>query len=218
MRKQDRLLIGIITAALVLVISIFAWQLVSGHQQQQDQKTALALQKKQESANKSSQQRATKLANAKKAADKKAALNLWKNPTGGAYPKLKSGNTLKLTVSLDKQRVYLDDETTNKRLYTMVCSSGKDNTTPKGTFAVQERGDSFFNGELNEGANYWVSWLYHGVYLFHSIPTDASGNYEVKEGEKLGQPASHGCIRLSVPDAKWLFDNIPQGTTVVVGA
>ncbi|HAH78565.1 MAG TPA: L,D-transpeptidase, partial [Ruminococcaceae bacterium] len=34
--------------------------------------------------------------------------------------------------------------------------------------------------------------------------------------DKLGEPASHGCIRLPVEDAKWIYDNIPEGTKVVI--
>ena len=32
----------------------------------------------------------------------------------------------------------------------------------------------------------------------------------------LGQPASHGCVRLCVRDAKWIYDNCGLYTTVVV--
>ena len=33
---------------------------------------------------------------------------------------------------------------------------------------------------------------------------------------KLGTKASHGCVRLSVDDAKWIYTNCPAGTTVKV--
>ena len=87
-----------------------------------------------------------------------------------------------------------------------------------GTFYIEpERGDSFYNASLNEGANNWVSFKDHGIYLFHSVPTDASGNYNVKEAKKLGKTAaSHGCIRLSVPDSKWMSENLKTGTKVVI--
>ncbi|GEL13745.1 hypothetical protein FC15_GL001769 [Lapidilactobacillus concavus DSM 17758] len=219
MRKQDRLLITGITLSLLVVIGLFSWALIHDHQQP-TAKVAVVHQvnKKQD---KTAQHHSQKIQTAKKAAAKVTRAQqklLWKKPTGGKYPTLNTSHTLKLTVSLDKQRVYLDDLTSQERLYTMICSSGLNQTTPQGTYAIQERGDHFYNSALNEGANYWVSWLHHGVYLFHSIPTDVKGNYEAAEGEKLGQPASHGCIRLSIPDAKWLYDKIPQGTTVVVGA
>ena len=33
---------------------------------------------------------------------------------------------------------------------------------------------------------------------------------------KLGTQASHGCVRLSVDDATWIYTNCPAGTTVKV--
>ncbi|CCU56791.1 ErfK/YbiS/YcfS/YnhG superfamily [Bacillus subtilis E1] len=36
------------------------------------------------------------------------------------------------------------------------------------------------------------------------------------EAEKLGTKASHGCIRLTIPDAKWIYENIPEHTKVVI--
>ena len=32
----------------------------------------------------------------------------------------------------------------------------------------------------------------------------------------LGRKASHGCVRLSVEDAKWIYNNCPVNTKVVV--
>ncbi|MGO8693176.1 MAG: L,D-transpeptidase [Rectinemataceae bacterium] len=89
---------------------------------------------------------------------------------------------------------------------------------PQGIFFVQrERGPSFFSAKLDEGARYWISWLHHGEYLFHSVPTDSRGRIIAWEARKLGQKASHGCIRLTLPDAKWLYENIHYGTKVVIG-
>lgn len=222
MRKQDRILIMTIIIAMFAVITALSWQIYHAHATTQQQTTTV--QKKKTASEKSKKKMAaSKKSSAKKSSkqsksnsSKKTDPDLWKKPTGGTYPTLTVGEPLKLTVSLSKQRVYLDNQSTGKRLYMMICSSGMDNTTPTGTYAIQERGESFFNAQLNEGANYWVSWLYHGTYLFHTVPTDTSGNYNVAEAQKLGKPASHGCIRLSVPDAKWLYDNVPEGTTVVV--
>ena len=46
---------------------------------------------------------------------------------------------------------------------------------------------------------------------------DANGNYVVSEAEQLGKSSnSHGCVRLSVADAKWFYENIKTGTKVVV--
>ncbi|MFD0896201.1 L,D-transpeptidase [Loigolactobacillus binensis] len=142
----------------------------------------------------------------------------WRAPSEKkAYPDLKQHPHVWLDVSQGKQRVYVKDG--NQVLYTMYASTGMDNTTPNGTYSIQaERGDHFFNHKLNEGANYWTSWSGHGVYLFHSVPTDASGNYNVAEAEKLGHKASHGCVRLTIADAKWINTYIPFGTKVVIRA
>lgn len=32
----------------------------------------------------------------------------------------------------------------------------------------------------------------------------------------IGYSASHGCVRMHVPDAEWLFDRVPVGTPVVI--
>lgn len=33
---------------------------------------------------------------------------------------------------------------------------------------------------------------------------------------RLGMPLSHGCIRLRTDEAKWLYDNLPYNSTVVI--
>lgn len=61
---------------------------------------------------------------------------------------------------------------------------------------------------------WWVSFKNWGVYLFHSVPMDRQKNIIQKEAEKLGSPASHGCVHLQVEQAKWIYENIPEGTPV----
>ena len=57
-----------------------------------------------------------------------------------------------------------------------------------------------------------------GPILFHSVPyyTQAKNNLEWEEFNKLGSPASLGCVRMTVADAKWLMDNCPIGTLVTI--
>lgn len=150
---------------------------------------------------------------------KKAGPVNWLKPTGGPYPVIKPNEPIWIKVSTEKQRVYIMNG--NKTIYTMVCSSGldtnPDTSTPEGTFFIQaERGLSFYNPSEKEGAKYWVSWLNHGEFLFHTIATDQNGNFIKSEAMKLGQKASHGCIRLAVPDAKWIYNNIKYHTKVVI--
>ena len=37
-----------------------------------------------------------------------------------------------------------------------------------------------------------------------------------EEAAKLGQKASHGCIRLSLEDSIWFYENVTQGTPVLI--
>jgi len=142
----------------------------------------------------------------------------WHQPSmSQAYPKVQAHPNLQIEVSTVKQRVYLREN--GKVLYTMLASTGRQgDETPKGQFQVQaERGLHFYNAESKEGANYWVSFKDHGIYLFHSVPVDASGKYVTTEAEQLGKVAnSHGCVRLTIADAKWLYENIRQNTPVTV--
>ena len=51
--------------------------------------------------------------------------------------------------------------------------------------------------------------------LFHSV-TYTRDKKPLGDEKNLGRKASHGCIRLTVDDAKWIYDNCPYGTTVVI--
>ncbi len=120
------------------------------------------------------------------------------------YPDLNKVKDFWIKVDLKNNRTYLYDG--SKVIYTMYSTGGiykKDpktgklkSVTPTGTFyAQQERGDS----------------------LFHSVPTKADGKYNEQEAAKLGKTqGSHGCIRLSVPDAQWMEKNLPVGTKIEI--
>lgn len=130
------------------------------------------------------------------------------------YPVVSAHQPLTLEVSLAKQRVYVKAE--DRVLYTMFASTGMNDSTPHGTFTIQDRGESFYNPNERMGANYWTAFL-GTVYLFHSVPTDIDGAYILSEAQSLGKkPSSHGCVRLSVPDARWINETVPDGTKVVI--
>ena len=132
------------------------------------------------------------------------------------YPDPAAHPGLSLEVSLQDQRVYVRDG--SELLYTMYASTGMDDSTPRGSFRIQaERGDHFYNPGEGMGARYYTSFLNHGVFLFHSVPTDSKGGYIKEEADMLGiRPGSHGCIRLTVPDARWIMQSVPTGTPVLV--
>ena len=91
------------------------------------------------------------------------------------------------------------------------CSDGKKSTpTVRGEFTVASKGYYFDSGDFR---CYYYTQFY-GNYLFHSVLYDKE-NGNLADG-RLGMGLSHGCVRLQIDNAKWIYDNIPAGTKVVV--
>lgn len=119
-----------------------------------------------------------------------------------------------ISVSLSDQNVSVFDAD-DRLVYQFACSTGKPgDDTPTGTFSISDKGKSFYNPDVQQGAYYWTR--FKGTYLFHSLPFDSKQKMIQAEADKLGSPASHGCVRLTVENAKWIYDNIPKGTKVVI--
>lgn len=132
------------------------------------------------------------------------------------YPNLYNYPKAWIDVDIATQRVYIKNG--NTTLYEMYSSTGKNDATPRGTYHIQnERGKFFYTAPLKLGAYYYVSFLNHGEYLFHTTPTDVQGTYVKSIAKTLGrEPSSHGCVHLSAPDCKWIFENVPSGMKVVI--
>ena len=97
----------------------------------------------------------------------------------------------------------------------MLCSVGTDGKTPTGTYNTTDQ----YTWRLLTGNVYGqYATRITGHILFHSVPyfTQDKSDLEYEEYNTLGQAASLGCIRLTVEDAKWIYDNCPKGTTVVI--
>ena len=91
------------------------------------------------------------------------------------------------------------------------CTTGAAGTpTVKGYFTVQSKGLAF-----GSGYTCWYYTQFYGNYLFHSILYNPGSKTSIQDG-RLGINASHGCVRLSLANAKWIYDNIPRGTKVYV--
>ncbi len=81
----------------------------------------------------------------------------------------------------------------------MYASTGKDNSTPKGTFEIQtERGQFFYNSKSGEGAHYWTSFKDHGIYLFHTVPTNRKGHYLKDEAKRSATVLTRTAVCVSV--------------------
>lgn len=94
-----------------------------------------------------------------------------------------------------------------------LCSTGVDNKeTLVGYFEVTTKAPWFFSPKYGQGGKNYVQ--FKGNYLYHSIPLDSTQTKVLDY--TLGEPASHGCIRLAIEDSKWLYDNINEGSTVLI--
>ena len=127
-----------------------------------------------------------------------------------------------LKVSVKDQKVYaygLDENNEYTDLVkTMKCSTGrKGNETPLGTYE---------NG-TGPGARWhyfkkfdcWAQYAFYiqGDIMFHSVLYGSKeGSVTRSSVNNLGRRASHGCVRLSVDDAKWVWSNCPRNTKVIV--
>ena len=94
--------------------------------------------------------------------------------------------------------------------YEWRCTTGAPGMwTPHGQFSVGGKGLYF-----GSGYRCWYYTTITGEYLIHSILYHADG-YTVRDG-RLGYNGSHGCVRLATSNAKWIYDNIPYGTKIVI--
>ena len=96
-----------------------------------------------------------------------------------------------------------------------LASVGLNNKTPLGTFTTSKgyRWGTLLGGVYGQ----YSTRLINGI-LFHSVPyyQEDPSPLEWEEFNKLGTPASKGCVRMAVKDVKWIFDNCPAGMTVKI--
>ncbi|MBP3524732.1 MAG: peptidoglycan-binding protein [Clostridia bacterium] len=128
--------------------------------------------------------------------------------------------TLMVDVTNQIVRAYTYDENGQYTVLVreMICSTGtKKNPTPLGTTIMPSKRARW---------GYFPTWDSHAQYLtridsanaFHSVLYSAAdeNTLSVKSFNALGTPASHGCVRLYVSDAKWIYDNCAAGTIITV--
>ncbi|MEI8287333.1 MAG: L,D-transpeptidase [Actinomycetes bacterium] len=123
-------------------------------------------------------------------------------------------------IILDEQRAYIFN---NRRrlIATLPVSTGTDDQTPVGTFKVYSKSaQTYFSPDPSERMR-WMTRFTKGregaAIGFHGVPFRVTKSGEVPIFTPLGEyPVSHGCIRVRVADAKWIYDNMNLGTTVSV--
>ena len=126
----------------------------------------------------------------------------------------------KAYVSRKKNRVWIYKWTGkgyDKLAKTFICTTGARNTpTIRGTFqAVGQAGVRWWEME-----DCWVQYCFiiTGGFFFHSLLYNHKGAGRPTSGSvyNLGKNASHGCVRLELKNAKWIYDHCEPGMTVVI--
>ncbi|WEV42254.1 L,D-transpeptidase [Bifidobacterium sp. ESL0682] len=106
--------------------------------------------------------------------------------------------------------VYKDDQQVQSF---PVCTGKPGHETSLGTYVINVR----YTTQTMRGEDYvtpnvqWVSY-FNGGQGFHGAPWNPTG---IGTGDPAGH-GSHGCVNMNVSDAKWIFDNCPQGSLVQV--
>lgn len=125
-----------------------------------------------------------------------------KAETGNYYIKVNKGTNV--------VTVYTHD---NKPYTAFVCSAGY--ASPIGTFYTMNK----YSWWVLDGPSYGQyctritgSILFHSVWYYAQDKTTQS----YVQYNRLGTLASHGCIRLTTAAAKWIYDNCPLRTKVII--
>lgn len=127
---------------------------------------------------------------------------------------IKSPTTNLITTDLRNKLTYIFEKNENgmwNLLYKWSCTVGKPSTpTITGTFYINGR-KPYFGSDI-----YRVKYATRikGSYYYHSILFNPQGTEIIND--TLGVAISHGCIRLAVENAQWIYDNILDTTTVVI--
>lgn len=94
------------------------------------------------------------------------------------------------------------------------CCVGKPSTpTISGTYYIKSRGKYFDTGTKGRC---WYFTQINGNYLFHSVIYDRQPSPKKIIDNSMDAAVSHGCVRLHLENAKWIYDNIPKNTKVII--
>ncbi len=141
-------------------------------------------------------------------------------------------NTIKNKKSKTKYLIALDTKRNNLVIYKgskgkwkvykhWVCACGqKGHRTPRGNFKIGKRKPKFNTGETEKMGvkrakfTCWYATKFKGACFFHST-LYYLGSKSKHAAPYVGKHYSHGCVRLEIGNAKWLYKNCKKGTAVI---
>lgn len=124
------------------------------------------------------------------------------------------GGSKYILVDISDQHMYVYEN--DALIYSFVASTGINNATRVGTFAVQTRLDNAYGATWDIWMPNWLGIYYaggleNGIHALPILPNGAT----LWEGF-LGRPVSYGCVVLGTYESKLLYDWAELGTTVEI--
>lgn len=121
---------------------------------------------------------------------------------------------IKVNIQAQTVTIYTQDDTGEFTIpvKSMICSTGT-STPENGVYEISDKYEwRYLVGDVYGQYATRIT----GQILFHSVPyTDMDkSTLKYKEYDKLGQAVSKGCVRLTVEDAKWIYDYCKEDTKV----
>ncbi len=124
----------------------------------------------------------------------------------------------RVEISVSRQKVYVYEwyyGAYSKLVKTMTCTTGAvDTPTPLGTYRMAGPcGRWYYFKKFDCWAQYATRIV--GGILIHSVLYSEKDESTLRKGSvyALGTRGSHGCVRLAVEDAKWIYNNVSAGST-----
>ncbi len=121
-----------------------------------------------------------------------------------------------LKISLGARRLTVLDHGKAVERYT-VAIGAPGAPTPTGRFAVTDR---LLTGDPS--GPYGCCILALSAHSPHAIQGWTGGTriaiHSAPETSSIGEAASHGCVRVTLPEGRWLLDHIPLGTPTLIAS
>ena len=101
--------------------------------------------------------------------------------------------------------------------YFQVTTGAPETPTIKGRYVIGAQGIYYKMIYFDtEHVRCWYATRVYDGYHIHSVLYDYSDTPRNCVDPRLGMNLSHGCIRCELSNAKWVYDNVPGGTTVFI--
>jgi hypothetical protein len=138
-----------------------------------------------------------------------------------SFAKSTSGLAMHLNLGSHKLEVYRLVDGEWRLIRVMLAATGnysKGSFTDLGDLMVGKAKHHYISGTSNGKGwrGYYALVLQKGDCMHTVLAHKKNGEWVFDDESALGHDVSHGCVRLRVENAKWIYDNITPGTPCVI--